>query len=303
MKKTLFLTLVIIFISYIIVTLFNNNDNYELIYNSSPKIRVMRSDKKIVEEIPIEQYIVGVLAGEMPISFDIEALKAQAVASRSYAKKRMIYNKNKDYDVIDTTTNQVYLDNEELKEAWGKNYEKNYKKIIEAVSATLGEYVTYDGEVIDAFFFSTSTGITENSENVFSESLPYLKSVSSTWDSISPVYRVTKTFKLKEFYEKLKIKYSNNLEIKYLSKTKTDKVKKISINNVEFAGGDIVDIFKLKSSYFTLKQEGDKIIITTKGYGHGVGMSQYGAYAMALQGYNYKEILKYYYQGVEIEKI
>lgn len=303
MKKTLFLALLIIVISYIIITLFDNNYNYELIYNSSPKIRVMRSDKKIVEEIPIEQYIVGVLAGEMPISFDIEALKAQAVASRSYAKKRMIYNKNKDYDVIDTTTNQVYLDNEELKKAWGKNYEKNYNKIIEAVSATLGEYVTYKGEVIDAFFFSTSIGITENSENVFSESLPYLKSVSSTWDSISPVYRVTKTFKLKEFYEKLNIKYSNNLEIKYLSKTKTDKVKKISINNVEFAGGDIVDIFKLKSSYFTLKQEGDKIIITTKGYGHGVGMSQYGAYAMALQGYNYKEILKYYYQGVEIEKI
>ena len=118
----------------------------------------------------------------MPLYFNEEALKSQAVASRSYALKRIEYNKNKDYDVVDNTNNQVYLDDDYLKKVWGSNYIKNINKIRKAVNDTSCEYLDYNGSIVDAFFFSTSTGKTEDSLEVFNINLPYLKSVSSEWD-------------------------------------------------------------------------------------------------------------------------
>ena len=303
MKKLIVIVIVVIFIPYLIVSLFYDVSNEHLFFVKNQNIRVLRNKTNQIETMPLEKYIIGVLAGEMPLSFEEEALKAQAVASRSYAMKKMIYNKNNNYDVVDTVMNQVYLDSEELQKSWKDNYEKNILKLEKIVNETKGEYVTYNNEVIDAFFFSTSTGITENSENVFGKSLPYLKSVISTWDEISPLYRVVKKYELKEFYKQLSIEYNKELSIKYIDITQTGKVNKILINNEEIDAKKIVETFNLKSYYFKIEQINDEIVITTSGYGHGVGMSQYGANAMASKGYNYKEILKYYYTGVEIKKI
>lgn len=303
MKKLITISVIILLIPYLIVSWFYDVSNEHLFFVKNYSIRVLRNKTNKIEIIPIEDYIVGVLAGEMPINFDNEALKAQAVASRSYAMKKMIYNKNKEYDVVDTTTNQVYLDDTELRKSWKDNYEKNISKLREIVLETRGEYVTYNNEVIDAFFFSTSTGITENSENVFGKAVPYLKSVISTFDEISPLYRVKKEFTLKEFYSKLSLEHKDNLDIKYKDISKTGKVNKIIINSKELDAKKVVETFSLKSYYFKIEQQKDKIIITTSGYGHGVGMSQYGANGMAKLGYNYKEILKYYYKDVEIKKI
>ena len=133
-------------------------------------------DESIIK-ISLEEYIVGVLAGEMPISFELESLKAQAVASRSYALKRIEYNKDKEYDVVDSIMNQVYLDKEYLKEAWGINYVKNINKLRTAVNETIDEYLEHNGSVVDALFFSTSNGYTENSQNIFNFECEYLKSV------------------------------------------------------------------------------------------------------------------------------
>ena len=168
-------------------------------------IRVKRSNEKI-EEVPFEQYIIGVLAGEMPINFDIEALKAQAVASRSYVMKKMAYNKDNEYDVVDTVENQVYLDDNYLKEAWKENYIENINKLKTAVLETKGEYLEYNNEVVEAFFFSTSSGKTENSEEIFGIEASYLKSVDSNWDSIvSPVFTSNNYFTLNDFCNKLYI--------------------------------------------------------------------------------------------------
>ena len=134
MKKIIIFILLLIFIPFFIVLIYNKNyKEIELNYINTIYIRVKRNRTNEIEKIPLEEYIVGVLAGEMPINFDLEALKAQAVASRSYALKRMEYNKDKDYDVVDSVMNQVYLDNEYLKNAWGISYVKNINKLRQAV--------------------------------------------------------------------------------------------------------------------------------------------------------------------------
>ena len=301
MKKILLLTCMIIFIPYIIVNLFIKDEEIKFKYTSNMMVRVKQDDEII--KVPFEDYIVGVLAGEMPVSFELEALKAQAVAARSYVMKKMQANIDKEYDVVDTVMNQVYLDDEHLQEVWKDDYTNNINKIKQAVLETFNEYLEYDGKVVDAMFFSTSVGYTENSEEVFTSKVPYLRSVESTWDSISPVYEVNYTFSLEDFYNKLNLNYSETLNIELLDTTSTGRVKKLKINGVTLEGNTVVTNLKLKSNHFTIKLDNNKIYITTKGYGHGVGMSQYGAQAMALNGYKYDEILKYYYQGVEIKKI
>ena len=304
MKKTILSIIIILILPFILTNILEKNETkiIELVHNEKT-IRVLRSKTQTIEKVPFEEYIVGVLAGEMPIYFEEEALKAQAVASRSYALKRIEYNKNQNYDVVDSTNNQVYLDNDYLKKAWGTNYTKNINKIRKAVNATSCEYLDYNGTIVDALFFSTSTGKTESVGEVFNISLPYLKSVSSTWDEkVSPVFNDYYTFTLDNFYQKLGLNYNENLNIEVIETTSAGRIKKIKINNVEFTGNKISTTFNLRSTSFTIDKEGNKINITTTGYGHGVGMSQYGAEGMASEGYKYDEILKHYYSGVKIKK-
>lgn len=301
MKKILFFVVLIVIVPFIVVNLFVKEEEIKFNYTNNLNVRVKR-DTGIVT-VPLEDYVVGVLAGEMPIEFEMEALKAQAVAARSYVLKKMSYNKEKEYDVVDTIMNQVYLDNDYLKKTWGKDYVKKINKLKTAVIETNYQYVDYNGNIADTMFFSTSVGETENSEEVFSNKVPYLKSVSSTWDEISPVYKLNYQFKLNEFLNKLDLPYSNFVKLEVIDSTSTGRVKKIKINEKTFDGSVVVTKLKLKSNHFTIKQEGDTINITTKGYGHGVGMSQYGAQGMALNGYSYEEILMHYYQGTSIKKI
>ena len=256
----------------------------------------------VVNVLDIQDYLKGVVPSEMPSRWNAEALKAQAVAARSYVMKQVEKNIDKNYDVVDTVTNQVYLDKSELMTAWKESYTDNINKIKLAVLSTKGEYISYDGKVAEALFFSTSPGVTENSEDIFSSSVPYLRSVDSTWDEESPVYTTNKTFTLEEFYNLLNLDYSDDLNIEILETTHTGRIKKIKINNKEFTGSEICNKLKLRSTYFEIIKEDKKIIIKNKGYGHGVGMSQYGANGMAKEGYTYEDILKHYYTGVEIKK-
>lgn len=265
-------------------------------------IKVKQVSKNEIVELNLEDYLVGVLAGEMPVNFEEEALKAQAVVARTYALRRVKEDNN--YDVVDTTKNQVYLDDEYLKKTWGKNYERNMQKIRKAVNETSHECIFYDDKLIDALFFSTSVGMTENSEEIFKNNIPYLRSVSSTWDeSASPVYKENYSFKLDKFYQLLNIPYNKDLKIEKVAVTSTGRVKAIKINGVKFTGTKVQQLLGLRSNYFTIDKVGNNINIETRGYGHGVGMSQYGANGMAKEGYSYKEIIDHYYQDVELKKI
>lgn len=306
MKKIIIFTILLIFIPFFIVTIFDIDEVEEikLKYINNVTIRVKRLATNEVETIALEEYITGVIAGEMPIYFELEALKAQAVASRSYALKRIEYNKDNDYDVVDSVLNQVYLDDEYLKKAWGSNYTKNINKLRTAVNETIDEYLEYDGEVIDALFFSTSNGYTEDSNLVFNLDLPYLKSVESIWDKdTSSVFNSSTSMSLQEFYEKLGLEYNGKLNIEIISKSDTNRILKVKINDVELTGRFMYEKLGLRSTDFEIIQNGSNVEIKTKGYGHGVGMSQYGAQGMALSGFSYTKILAHYYTDTKINKI
>ena len=306
MKKLILLTLFIIFIPFFIVFVYKLYflEEIELNYIENRIIRVKRLSTGEIDILPLEEYIVGVLAGEMPIYFEKEAFKAQAVASRSYALKRMEYNKDKEYDVVDSVTNQVYLDNNYLKEAWGINYTQNINKLRNVVNETIDEVIYYNNEVIDAMFFSTSNGYTEDVKNIFNLDLPYLKSVESFWDKdTSSAFKSSTSLSLKDFYSKLNLEYGDKLIIEVTKRSNTNRILTLKINNTTFNAKDLYTKLNLKSYDFNIKKEKEKIIISTCGYGHGVGMSQYGALGMAKEGYSYQEIIKYYYTGVDINKI
>ena len=306
MKKIILFTIILIFIPFFIVNILDINEieEIELKYINNINVRVKRLSTNEIQIVPLEEYIVGVLAGEMPVYFELEALKAQAVASRSYVLKRLEYNKDSEYDVVDSVLNQVYLDDNYLKKAWGKDYVININKLRTAVNQTIDEYLEYDGEIIDALFFSTSNGYTEDASVVFNLELPYLKSVESKWDAqTSSVFNSQKTISLQEFYEKLGLEYKSELSFNVLERSDTNRIIKLEINGNMLNATDVYNKLGLRSTDFNLTQVGTNVVIDTKGYGHGVGMSQYGALGMAKEGYNYMQILEYYYSGAEIKKI
>lgn len=268
----------------------NVNDRTEAV-----KVNLLYSNE--IKNIDLEEYIIGVVACEMPASFNNEALKAMAVAARTYALYKM--KENNKYDLTSTTKDQCYINNDEMKSKWGKNFKKYYKKISNAVSNTSGEYMTYKDKVIESFYFSISNGYTENSENVFSEKLDYLVSVDSSWDSKYSYKKATVKYKISDFFKKLNIK-DNSIKKIEINRYPSGRVKTININGKSYKGTTFRKKLSLRSTDFEINYDNDEVTIKTKGYGHGVGMSQYGANAMASLGYTYDEILKYYYKGINL---
>ena len=303
MKKIIYVILLIIIIPYIVISLFIYDDEIKFNYTANMNVRVKINATGKIDEIPLEEYVSGVLAGEMPAEFSLEALKAQAVAARTYVMKRLSTNKKNEYDVIDTVQNQVYLDENQQKQNWGNRYTELSNKVKQAVIETNSEYLVYNGKIIDALFFSTSIGVTENSEDIFPNEIPYLRSVSSTWDSVSPLYDKEYYFTLKKFYDLLGLEYKDKVTVEIISKTNTGRIKKIKINDKTFTGWELCNKLGLKSNYYTITQNNNSIKVVARGYGHGVGMSQYGAEGMSRAGYTYDQILYHYYQGTKIKKI
>lgn len=279
-----------------IETGFNSNKSVQT-------IRVLQEDNSI-QTLNLEEYLIGVVSSEVPVYFEEEAIKAQAVAARTYALKQIENRKNETYDVTDNTSSQVYQTDSELRIKWKENYDTYINKIKKCVKDTEGEYVSYNDEVIYAFFFSTSNGKTEDNKNVFGKDLPYLRVVDSSFDeSETSSFTSSKSFTMLEFYNKLGLSYNENLNITDEVRTESGRVSNIKINGTKFTGRNFQSKLSLRSNDFSIKKEGNNVIITTKGFGHGVGMSQYGANALAKQNKTYEDILKYYYQGTKIEKL
>ena len=246
----------------------------------------------------IENYVIGVVAAEMPASFSFEALKAQAVASRTFIYNKIINNKVS-IDSLSLDKGQAYISVDEMKAKWKDNYNSNYKKISDAVLSTKGEIVIYDNKPINAYYFSMTNGKTEEAKNVFSEK-PYLVSVDSSWDKNVNNFNVINNYKLDEIKDKLGINKDDTFIINEIKYNSTNHVDTIIINNNIYKGTDIRKKLNLRSTDFKFNINGNNVSIETNGYGHGVGMSQYGANYLASNGSNYKEILSYYYVNTSI---
>lgn len=281
---------------------------------SSVIVPVYLTKERKIDRVPLEDYVKGVVAAEMPIDFELEALKAQAIAARTYIVRRMAGAEAGDQPVKgawvnDTVQYQAYVPLETLRKRWGKAaYEQNMAKLNKAVKETEDWILTYQGKPIDAAFFSTSNGYTENSEDYWSSYIPYLRSVPSPWDKgISPKYKQTVTMTLTTFLRKLGIgsagrKGTGIGSAKVISLTDGHRIKQLQIAGRKFTGREVREKLGLASSEFTWRIRGSKIQITTRGSGHGVGMSQWGANGMAREGKTAEQIVTYYYQGVTVSK-
>lgn len=270
------------------------------------EVPVYRVGKKRIEKMPLEEYLIGVVAAEMPADFPLEALKAQAITARTYLIRRIVDRDFSDVPggafIKDSVDHQAYLGEEDLKKAWGEGYSKNREKIRQAVYGTEGMVLTYGGRPITATFFSTSNGRTENADEYWNTSVPYLKSVPSPWDRNAPKYEEETTFSLKVARTKLQLKESQDLaNAKILKRTAGGQVSLIRIGGKEYSGRDIRERLSLPSATFRWEVKGDRLVIRTLGYGHGVGMSQWGARGMAEEGKKASQILTYYYKGVTIQ--
>ena len=283
--------------------------------NSKNTVSIYITLEDRIEEVDLEDYVCGVIANEMPVSFNVEALKAQAIASRTYVVSKMI-NKcsiGNGADICDSTHCQVYSSKEKVFQKWGEiNSDEYWNKIKEAVDETKGKVLTYNNElVLYPQFFSTSSGMTENAVDVFSNSVPYLVSTESKGEEIAPKYETEFPFNITEFVNKINDKYkeasitSENLKdnIEILSRSEAGGIKELRIGKTKVKGLDFRLSLGLSSTNFEYAINENEIVFKCKGYGHGVGMSQWGANVMAKSGANYKDILTHYYTGVEISKL
>lgn len=285
------------------------------------KIKVYIKSEDRVEEMPLESYVKGVVAAEMPIDYEPEALKAQAVAARTYAYGRMInlYTVKDDKHCgaqvcTDFNHCQSWIKQDDIMKKWGSiNALANWKKIETAVKETENILILYDNKPINPLFHTNSGGRTENAEDVWDGTeTPYLKSVQSDGEEEDKGYKVVTAFKEKDIIDKIKVQYPDiklneddllsNFSIQELSEG--GRVKTMKIGDVSLKGTDLRRILSLRSTNFKI-EKGNKgeLNITTIGFGHGVGMSQCGANYLAKNGGTFEEILKYYYKGVSLGKI
>lgn len=280
-------------------------------YSKYSTIRLLHAKTKTVEEINLDEYIVNVVSAEMPVKYNIEALKAQAIVARTYTiHKITTSSKHKEADICDDSTCcQAWISKEDRFKKWNsEEANDNWNKIIKAVNETKGKIITYNKKPINAFFHSNSGGKTEVPYYVWGgKGYPYLQVVETAGEENYSQYKSevefsTKEFekKIKEKYEDFKINYKEKDCIKIEERDSSDRVVIVKIGNLKLSGVETRTLLGLKSANFKVEIKDDKIKFTVYGYGHGVGMSQTGADALAKQGKNYEEIIKHFYNGVEI---
>lgn len=267
--------------------------------------------------LSMKDYIIGAVTAEMPASFEKEALKAQAVAVHTYAvRQQQAESENPTPELCgaalsnDSDHYQAYFTKSQAMEFYGTGYENAYKKISAAAEEVLPYIITYDDEPILAAFCSMSSGQTESAANVWGQEVPYLVPADSDGDKNAPNYLWENEFSKKELKKLLESAFPDGdfsssgeefLKVEKCSESGT--VLSAVAGGVKVSGQDIRSALSLRSAAFDVDWDGDVCKITTKGYGHGVGMSQYGANAMAKSGANWKEILQHYYTDAEICKV
>ena len=323
-----FLLIVIVFCFIILPMLFTEKFLFE---ENIPKIEISIDEEKLeslqgyrtitllhkdtgeVESMELDDYLVNVVSAEMPVDFEENALKAQAVVARTYTLYQIENGKkHENADICDDSNCcQAWVSKDDRFQKWGENQEEKWKKIENAVYSTAGEIITYDGKPIDAFFHSNSGGTTEVPANVWGGSnYPYLQVVETVGENEYSQYYSEINISQAELVDKMKKEYSDfsidwNLEdcIKIIEYTESSRIKTIKIGNKNISGVEARKIFGLKSSNFKAEISDNNVKFSVIGYGHGVGLSQTGSNTLAKEGKDYKEIINHYYKNIEIVNI
>lgn len=268
--------------------------------------RMYLTEEEKIISITARDYCIGVVSAEMAAEYEVEALKAQAVVAYTYAKYKANLKKDKDYDITDThTSDQAFLSVEEAKERFKDNYDKYTEKITAAVDAVLGQTITHNGKPILAVCHSISGGRTESATNMWGGEYPYLQPVESVGDVLNPNYLTEVTVSADEMAKALKTldisaEGDTSKWIGEVKRSDSGTVLTVKICGTDVKGSKLRSALSLRSANFDVEYSDKKFKFTVRGYGHGVGMSQYGAQFMALQGSTYKEILKWYYTDCEV---
>lgn len=287
-------------------------ENYD--YSKCDTIKLLHKKTDKIEQVPLDEYIVHVVSAEMPVRFGIEALKAQSIVARTYTiYKVTTSSKHKGADICDDSTCcQAWISKEDRFNYWKETEaQENWNKIVKAVNETKGKIITYQGKPINAFFHANSGGKTEVPFFVWGGSnYPYLQVVETSGEANYKDYQSEASFTQKELEKIMKSKYKNfkiNFKekdcIRIEKRDSSDRVITVKIGNVKLSGVETRSLLKLRSTNFTVETKDNKIKFSVVGYGHGVGMSQTGADALAKQGKKCEEIIKHFYKDVEITEM
>lgn len=322
MRKVLLYILAFVLICFTIPIIFTKKqettensitDSDSIVGLNVKTVKLLHKDTEEVEELAMDEYLYGVVSAEMPADYEIEALKAQAIVARTYTEYKIYKgSKHENADICDDSTCcQAWISKEKRFERWNEaDRESNWNKIVTAVNDTTGKTITYNGEPINAFFHSSSGGTTETVSNVWGGTdYPYLQSVATSGEEAYMQYNSSVTLtkeevaqKMKENYPENEINWADENPIQILEYTDSGRVKTIKIGNTNISGVEARKIFELKSAKFSI-EIGDNINFNVTGYGHGVGLSQTGADAMAKTGATAEQIINHYYTDVKIENI
>ena len=327
MRKSICLIMILIFLIFMLPFIFANKQTVttskeptiqkeelqtvEYDYTKYSTIKLLHQDTEEVEEVKLDEYIACVVSAEMPVSYDIEALKAQAIVARTYTIYKITTSKkHNEADICDKSTCcQAWISKENRLKKWDRDEANNkWNKIVQAVNETVGKIITYEGKPINAFFHANSGGKTQVPFYVWGGTgYPYLQVVETSGEENYKQYSSEAKFTKEEFIEKVK-KEHKDFEIDFKDKKcveikerdTSDRVVTVKIGNLNLSGVETRTLLGLRSANFTIEISEDEVKFKVVGYGHGVGMSQTGADALAKKGKNYEEIIKHFYTGVEI---
>lgn len=299
------------------ISFINKNEAPKASETDNNNVKILFTEKNKVEEISLEEYMIGAVLAQMPADFEEETLKAQAVLTHTYILRRQLTEQSSPdkklkgaYISDDSSLYQSYFTPKQAKKFYGDDYDDAHKKVSNAVKAVKNEILTYDGEPIVVAFHAISGGSTESAENMWGEKIPYLISVDSSWDKKTDSFEKSTTLTTDDISAKLSSAFpdqdfssieENNIKIQ--KNTECGTVLSVKVNDTELSGIDFSNALSLPSPCFTIEYNDDSFTFNTKGYGHLVGMSQYGANYMAKEKKGYKEILSHYFPETSLQDI
>lgn len=325
MKKVLLWGIAIMFLIFLIPLIFTNKKltnqvqekEIEVVhydYNQFKTIRLLHQDTGKIEEVNLDDYIACVISAEMPVKYDLEALKAQAIVARTYTIYKITNSKkHHNADICDKSSCcQAWISKEGRFKKWKEQDRiQNWNKIMKAVNSTAGKIITYHDKPINAFFHANSGGKTEIPYYVWGGTgYPYLQVVETAGEENYSQYQSEAEFTKEELIKKIKEKYSDfqidwkdEQCITIIKRDASDRVETVKMGNLHLSGVETRTLLGLRSANFEVDIKNNTVQFKVIGYGHGVGMSQTGADALAKQGYNCDEIIQHFYKDVEIIEV